>query len=157
MQQEIGLYATIIVGGVVLIFIFYKLFKKIMMYAKWFIMGIVYLLLTIIGLVFVPFIYPIRKWIRRKEIVPFWWFVNNTLPEVKGDIDWGDFGRFKHNFKGFYQQNALRNPFHNLKIEHLSPNKKGFRKIINWEFWTIKIHIKIGYGKTKYLYTFKFN
>ena len=97
-----------------------------MKYLIWFVMGIVYLALTIIGCIFVPFIYPIRIRVREKEIAPFWWFVNNTLPEVKGDIDYGDFGRFKKNFWGFYQQYALRNPFHNLKITHFDEIESGF-------------------------------
>ena len=130
-----------------------------MMYLIWALMGIVYLFLTLVGCVLhlLYFTYYFRVWVRKNEVVPFWWFINNTLPEVKGDIDWGDFGRFKHNFIGFYQQSALRNPFHNIKIEYLATKKEGFVKVINWEFWTITVHIKIGYGKTKYLYTFKTN
>jgi hypothetical protein len=130
------------------------------MYLKWFVIGVVYLALTIVGCVLhLPyFTYHYRAWIRYNEIKPFWWFVNNTLPEVKGDRDYGDFGRFRpKNWWAFYQQNALRNPFHNLKITYLAPKKKGFRKIIDWEFLGVTFHIEIGFGDTKYLYTFKTN
>jgi hypothetical protein len=130
------------------------------MYLKWLGMGVVYLLLFIVGCIYhityLPYLF--RVIIREKEIKPFWWFVNNTEPEVKGDRDWGDFGRYRpKNFWSFYNQSALRNPFHNLKIEHLRPKKKGFKKVIDWGFWGVTIHIEIGYGKTKYLYTFKTN
>jgi hypothetical protein len=48
--------------------------------------------------------------------MPWWWFVNNTFPEVKGDRDHGDFGRFlKDTWKGFLQQNVIRNPAHNFR------------------------------------------
>jgi hypothetical protein len=32
------------------------------------------------------------------------------------DMDWGDFGRFSHDFKGFFMQNAIRNSHWNAVL-----------------------------------------
>ena len=84
--------------------------------------GLIFALAYVVGLVIVPIIYPFRHRIRKRNIVPLWWFLNDTKPIDNNDIDWGDYGRFKHNLKGFYQQNALRNGHWNLKLL-LAPNK----------------------------------
>ena len=114
-------------------------------------MGILFLILFIIGLVIVPLVYPIKRIVRKYKLKPFWWFLNNLLPEVNGDIDYGDFGRFKHNFKGFYQQNALRNPYHNLKINHLKL-KQGTKTDIKGELilFSVDWNYEVGFTSGTY-------
>jgi len=114
-------------------------------------MGVLYLCLFIVGLFIVPCIYPARHYVRNNEIWLLWWFLNNSLPEVKGDIDFGDFGRFKHNFKGFYQQNALRNPFHNLKIKYLKP-KQGIKTDVKGELNLLSVDWNYEVESTKGTY-----
>ena len=124
------------------------------MYLKWGLMGVFYALLFIVGLVFVLFIYPIRKWVRVYEVKPLWWFLNNSLPEVKGDIDYGDFGRFKHNFIGFFRQNALRNPYHNLKIKYLNP-KQGIKRNVKGKLQLLSVDWNYEVGSTEATYKIK--
>ena len=117
-------------------------------------MGILYLLLVIVCLFIVPCIYPVRKWVRMYEIKPLWWFLNNSLPEVDKDIDFGDFGRFKHNFIGFFKQNALRNPYHNLKITYLKP-KQGIKRNIKGELNLLSVDWNYEVTNTKGTYEIK--
>jgi hypothetical protein len=123
------------------------------MILKYITYGLVFLITMIIGWFLVPFIYPIKEFVRRNEIRPFWWFLNNTLPEVEGDIDFGDFGRFKHNFIGFYRQNALRNPTHNLKL-WLSP-PKGDKENVIGELKMLSTQWDYKVGKRSATYTIK--
>jgi hypothetical protein len=76
---------------------------------------------TIFGLFIVPFLYKPRVGIRENRKLPWWYYMNDDYKP--DDKDSGDFGRFKHNFIGFYQQNALRNPIWNYKVEKLIPNQ----------------------------------
>ncbi len=121
---------------------------------RWLLMGLLSLVLFAIGLVLVPLIYPIRKWVRYYEVKPFWWLLNNSLPEVKGDIDYGDYGRFKHTFIGFYKQNALRNPYHNLKVKYLKP-KQGIKRNVKGELMLLSVDSNYEVGNTKGTYTIK--
>ena len=86
-----------------------------MRYIKWIGIGLMTIPLFIIGLFITPINYLLRHPLRKYFPNVNWWFLNDTLPYDKNDIDWGDFGRFSHNFKGYYQQNALRNSHWNLK------------------------------------------
>ena len=70
---------------------------------------------VLIGLIVTPLNYFVRDFVREHKIVPLWWFLNDTLQYSERDVDWGDFGRFSHNFIGFYQQNAIRNSHWNLR------------------------------------------
>ena len=75
-------------------------------------LGILFLVMTVLGWVLIPFLYPFRKFIRKHKENFFWYFLNDT---TKGR-DAGDYGRFKHNILGFWLQCAIRNK--------LAPNKK---------------------------------
>lgn len=87
---------------------------------------LLFLVMVIIGW-FMPLItYPFRKVIRKHRTFFLWWFMNDDYKI--GDIDSGDFGRFKHNFIGYYQQNAIRNPIWNFK--HLFAPIQGNKIII---------------------------
>lgn len=106
--------------------------------------GLIFLSSYIVGLVLTPFNYFLRHWVRRRNIIPLWMFLNDTKPYDKNDIDYGDFGRFKHNFIGFYRQNAIRNSHWNLKLL-LSP-KKGIKydAIGNLDLLSIRWNYKVG-------------
>lgn len=84
---------------------------------NWIKNGLISLIAYIIALFVTPSNYFIRYWVRRKKITFLWWFLNDTKPINDKDIDWGDFGRFKHNFWGFYMQNAIRNSHWNLRLK----------------------------------------
>jgi len=116
-----------------------------MRYLRYILLGFVFALAWLLGLFITPLNYFIKDYVRKWNIVPLWWFLNDTV----GGKDAGDYGRFKHNFKGFYQQNAIRNSHWNLKLL-VSPkvgkkvNKKGkltWRnyKIKGWQFATYEI------------------
>lgn len=74
------------------------------------------IVLTVLGWFITPLNYFIKGFVRKHNIVPLWWFLNDTEPISKTDIDFGDYGRFKHNFVGFYKQNAWRNSHWNLRL-----------------------------------------
>jgi hypothetical protein len=105
---------------------------------KWLLIGIVRLLAYITGLFFCLFIYKFRPFIRRYK--SFWtrllWFYLN---DTENGTDAGDFGRYKHNFIGFYRQCALRNSHWNLnlllapkkgKIENIKYSKKSDKTML---------------------------
>ena len=93
--------------------------------------GLIFALAYVVGLFIVPLIYPFKYYIRKYNIVPLWWFLNDTKPFDLNDIDWGDYGRFSHNIFGFYQQNAIRNSHWNLKL--LLAPKKGIKTHVQGE------------------------
>jgi len=97
---------------------------------------------TVLGLFIVPFLYPFRVSIQKNKTPFFWWFLNDTEQNPKWmDIDYGIYGRFKHNLIGFYRQCAIRNPHWNLKLL-LGPEKgtptdiKGEMQMlsVDWDF-----------------------
>tara|TARA_Y100000758_G_C15981898_1_gene397217 strand:- start:292 stop:813 length:522 start_codon:yes stop_codon:yes gene_type:complete len=83
---------------------------------KWLGYGVFTGIFYIISLFITPLNYFIKEWVRDNNITPLWWFLNDTKPINDKDVDWGDFGRFKHNFWGFYMQNAIRNSHWNLRL-----------------------------------------
>jgi len=82
--------------------------------------AILYLIMYIPSPIIVPLNYFIRDRVRSKGLKFLWYYLNDTKqdPEWK-DIDWGDFGRFKHNFWGYIKQNLFRNFIWNLKLSML--------------------------------------
>ena len=110
-----------------------KLAKSIINYIG---LGIVFAVMYVVGLFIVPIIYKFRDYIRQNNITFLWYFLNDT---TKGR-DAGDFGRFKHNFIGFYKQCALRNPHWNLKLL-LTPKvgkKKNIKGDLEWKRYDLK-------------------
>ena len=107
--------------------------------------GIVFLLMAIIGLVITIFIYPFRKSIRRKKSNWFFKFLWFFLNDTKDGRDAGDYGRFNHNFIGYYRQCAIRNPHWNLKLA-LSPEKGLLTEVKgnNLTFYNLVKPIKFG-------------
>jgi hypothetical protein len=102
---------------------------------RWLLIGIVRLFAYISGLFICLFIYKFRPFIRRNKLTFFWYFLNDTTE----GIDAGDFGRYKHNFIGFYRQCALRNSHWNLnlllapkkgKIENIKYSKKSDKTMV---------------------------
>ena len=81
--------------------------------------GIITLIAFAVGLFITPINYLIKDWLRKFKVT--WWFLNDYPPFDENDIDAGDYGRFKHNFIGFYRQNAFRNSHWNLRML-LRPN-----------------------------------
>ena len=51
-----------------------------------------------------------------------WLFLNDTTKQSENDIDYGDYGRFKHNIIGAFRQN-LRNNAWNFKINYTVPEQ----------------------------------
>lgn len=79
--------------------------------------GLLTIILFAIGLFVTPFNFWLRHPLRKCFPNTIWWFLNDTIQDPEWlDIDWGDYGRFKNNFIGFYQQNALRNSHWNLRM-----------------------------------------
>lgn len=104
--------------------------------------GLLTLTAWVVGLFIVGPIYPIKDWLRTFDVK--WWFLNDTKPIDKYDIDSGDYGRFKHNFLGFYRQNAFRNSHWNLRML-LRPKYGRIHHIRgNPEQLDIKGEIKLG-------------
>jgi len=113
-------------------------------------LGILFLLMTVLGWFLVPFLYPFRKFIRKHKENFFWYFLNDT---IKGR-DSGDFGRFSHNFVGYYRQCAIRNPHWNLKLK-VSPKvgvKTDITGDLEWRRYDLKGFINNSYkiNGTKY-------
>ena len=97
--------------------------------------GVIFGLMTILGWFIVPFLYPFRKLIRKHKENPFWYFLNDTTV----GRDAGDYGRFKHNFIGYYRQCAIRNPHWNLKLK-LHPKigkKENVKGDLLWRNYTV--------------------
>lgn len=84
---------------------------------RWSLEQLLHLLLYIVGVVVCLFIFPFRDKIRKYNITPLWWFLNDTTKSSKSDIDYGDFGRFKTSYWGFLQQCAFRNSHWNLRLK----------------------------------------
>ena len=59
---------------------------------RWMLIAIVLLGVYILGLILFPVYYPLRSWIRRKEISFLWWFLNNDEKNEEentyGDLKW---------------------------------------------------------------------
>lgn len=111
-----------------------------MRYLKYISVILLFAFMYLIGLVLVPFLYPFRKFIHKYKIIPFWYFLNDT----EGNKDAGDYGRYSHNFIGFYRQCALRNSTWNLKLA-LKP-KQGIKKNVkgNLQFYNLLKPLKFG-------------
>ena len=58
-----------------------------------------------------------------------WWFLNDTIKEGPEDIDWGDYGRFKHNLWGAMQQNLFRNSHWNFRLTVFTPNSGAIKDL----------------------------
>lgn len=103
---------------------------------KYMLLGLVFIMMYVLGLFVVPLIYSFRDKIRKYKITFLWYFLNDTTEG--GDA--GDYGRFKHNLKGFYQQCALRNPHWNLKLT-LAPKvgeKENVKGTLEWRRYDLK-------------------
>ena len=103
---------------------------------RYLILGILFLTMTILGWFITPFLYPFRKFIRKHKENPFWYFLNDT---TKG-TDAGDYGRFKHNFIGYYKQCAIRNPHWNFKLK-VAPKvgkKENVKGDLEWRRYNLK-------------------
>ena len=99
-------------------------------------LGILFLFMTVLGWFIVPFLYPFRKFIRKHRENLFWYFLNDTT-EGK---DAGDYGRFKHNFIGYYKQCAIRNPHWNFKLK-VAPKvgeKENVKGDLEWRRYNLK-------------------
>jgi len=78
--------------------------------------GLLKLLIVLVAFILSPLNYYIRGWLRSTWPNTTWWFLNDAPAYDKNDRDVGDFGRFSEDFKGFFQQNVMRNPAHNLSL-----------------------------------------
>jgi len=108
-----------------------------MRYLRYILLGFVFALAWFLSAILItPLNYFIKDWVRDNNIYPLWIFLNDT---TKGE-DAGDYGRFKHNFMGFYQQNAIRNSHWNLKLL-VSPKvgkKENLKGKLTWRNYNIK-------------------
>jgi hypothetical protein len=89
---------------------------------RWALISLLFGVIWLLGIVIVPSIYAFRTSIREgkkkgKWFHTFlWYFLNDTTKTNEADIDWGDYGRFSHNFYGYIKQCLFRNSHWNLKI-----------------------------------------
>ena len=112
---------------------------------------ILMLFLTVLGYIITPLNYFIKGWVRKHNVIPLWWFLNDTKPYDKNDIDWGDYGRFENNFIGFYKQNAIRNSHWNLRLI-LGKKLQGEKYAINGEMKLLSPRWNYKLGTTKGTY-----
>lgn len=95
--------------------------NKLYAILRWLLIGIVHLVFYLLGLIIPTLIYWIRPQVRKwKEkgiwlFVFFWYFLNDTTKASEDDIDWGDYGRFKHNYFGYFRQCSIRNSHWNFR------------------------------------------
>jgi hypothetical protein len=91
--------------------------------------GLIRLPAWIIGFIITPFNYWLRHPLRKYFPNITWWFLNDTVQNPAWmDMDWGDYGRFPHTFKGFFKQNAIRNSHWNL-ILLMAPNNTNLTDV----------------------------
>lgn len=98
---------------------------------RWLLLAPFFGLMYFLGHIFVFFIYLPRDLIRKGKNKGLWipWFFWLFLNDTTKGRDAGDFGRYSHNFIGFWKQNARRNSFWNLKLL-ISP-KRGIPQEID--------------------------
>ena len=86
---------------------------------RWMLWAPYFFIAWIFSHVLVFFIYLPRDIIRRGKKNGYWvaYFLWLFLNDTTEGEDAGDFGRYKHNFIGFWKQNARRNGFWNGRLE----------------------------------------
>jgi hypothetical protein len=97
-------------------------------YTRQLIYGLIFLGMYIIAPLFFSYTVKGRANVRlRKDRSKWhkflWLFLNDTKKSSNEDIDYGDYGRFSHNWIGAIKQNLFRNSHWNFKINYLLPNK----------------------------------
>jgi hypothetical protein len=92
------------------------------LYIRQFVYGFTFLGMYLIAPLFFTYSAKRRAKVRSKKKGFLWLFLNDTKKSSPNDIDYGDYGRFKHNWFGAIQQNLLRNSHWNFKINYLLPN-----------------------------------
>ena len=80
-------------------------------------------LLYLLGIFIVPFLWFKKEAINSTGKGFWWWFLNDTTKQNDSDIDWGLYGRFSHNFFGYYKQCAFRNSHWNFRVHVNVPNQ----------------------------------
>ena len=113
---------------------------------KYLLLGILFIIVTVLGWFVVPFLYPFRKFIRKHKENLFWYFLNDTTE----GRDAGDYGRFNHNYFGYLRQTMVRNPHWNLKLK-VAPKtgeKENVKGNLEWRRYDLK-------GKQFATYTIK--
>ncbi len=97
-----------------------------MMIIRWFLYGVLFLVMMVLGWIFHPFYYPFYNGIYINKKVPFWWFMNSDEPtffENKyGAVWWLKKKEIKiytgwQKYKASYRWVAVRNPHYNLKLK----------------------------------------
>jgi len=120
------------------------------MIIRYILIGLIFGLAYIVGLIITPINYFIKDWLRNTFPGVVWWFLNDTKPFNNKDIDFGDYGRFKRNFIGYYRQNAIRNSHYNLKL--LLKPKQGDKRYVIGELKLLDLDWNFKVGKTKATY-----
>lgn len=126
---------------------------NIMKYINYLGIQLLFLLMWVTGAVLmVPLIYPLRKVIRDGKDLGLWiptflWFYLNDTSEGR---DAGDYGRYAHNFLGYYKQCAIRNSHWNLKL--LLVPKKGKKENVKGLLYAYTINNleRLGYNFATY-------
>jgi hypothetical protein len=90
-----------------------------------------------------PFLYPFRD----KKLPFIFWMLLNDTTEGK---DAGIYGRFKHNFWGFWRQCVFRNSHYNLKLWLAPQQGEETSAIGNPIFYNVNYPFR--FGKQKYTY-----
>ena len=104
---------------------------------KYYITGLLFSIMTIIGLIIYPFIYLIYDWVFNKKVFILWWFLNSDEPTFKenkyGANWWIEKKNIKLNTKlqrfiSSYRWVAIRNSIYTLKLK-LIPKKGKIESI----------------------------
>ena len=91
-------------------------------YIKWLSVLLCYALMYVLSVfIYIPIVYPFRNEIRnlkRSYTIAYllWLFLNDTTKQNEKDIDFGDYGRYKHNIFGAFRQSVIRNNAWNFKL-----------------------------------------
>lgn len=121
------------------------------MIARYILHVLLMVILTLLGFIITPINYFIKGFVRKYNIVPLWWFLNDTVPISPLDIDAGDYGRFDNNFIGFFRQNGWRNSHWNLRLV-LGRKLKGVKTDIDGEMTLLSTTWNYKAGTTKATY-----
>ena len=105
-----------------------------MMKLKYWTIMTLFLVTAILNFFIYWMVYLNRDFIRSNKEKWFFWLLwlclNDTKKQSEKDIDFGDYGRFKHNIIGAYRQSVFRNPTWNLRNDYFNPKKGKIEAII---------------------------
>lgn len=92
---------------------------------RWILIGLVHLTMYLLGCIVTPLLYWSRGSIRENKDKFYnyiaWLFLNDSTANNDEDVDWGDYGRYSHNWLGFVRQSVIRNSHWNFRRTYFIP------------------------------------